>query len=101
MGLKDVLEKMKLVESDEPAPVRVPTSLPPPRPHSASPPPPPQMKDVLKGVAAKPHVDEAALSKVAPETESTHWPAMNSWNVGTLPGRAAAAFSRLCVMSGG
>ena len=62
MGLKDVLEKMKLVEVDEPAPA--PAAAAPRPPAGKSPPPPPQMKDVLKGVAA-PRVDEAALSKAA------------------------------------
>jgi hypothetical protein len=66
MGLKDVLEKMKLVEADDSAPARVPPPLPPKVHAGMSPPPPPQMKDVLKAVGAKPPVDEAALSKAAP-----------------------------------
>jgi hypothetical protein len=65
MGLKDVLEKMKLVEADDAAPARAAVA-PPPRPHGGPPPPPPpKMKEVLKGVPA-PHVDEAALAKAAP-----------------------------------
>ena len=41
------------------------------------------------------------LSNVLPETESTHSPAMNSWNVFVPPGSAAAAFSRMSVMAAG
>ena len=66
MGLKEVLEKMKLVELEEAAP-----AAPTPRAAAGSPPPPPPrpgvtrtpvMADVLKSTP-KPTVDEAALGK--------------------------------------
>src|SRR5262245_42106207 len=74
MGLKEVLEKMKLVEIDE----SETPSAPMPRSPAGSPPPPPPratsggaarpgaappMHDVLKG-APKPAADDAAMSKV-------------------------------------
>jgi hypothetical protein len=64
VGLKEVLEKMKLVEVEEgpEAPVaRVPSASPP-----APPPPPragaaPAMADVLRSAPPRPKIDEAAL----------------------------------------
>src|SRR5437764_14366687 len=70
MGLKEVLEKMKIVEGDA-------SAAPPPVPHVASrsgaPPPPPlpkpsarhaSMEDVLKSVPPPAKIDEKALSAV-------------------------------------
>ena len=78
MGLKEVLEKMKLVEIEDSG---VPVSAAP-RPSVASPPPPPMrsgsasprpgtppMKDVLGSVPA-PKLDEAALSKAKTGSDS-------------------------------
>lgn len=75
MGLKEMLEKMKLVELEgqaeaepQPAPARPAASAAPPprRPTSTAPPAGrPAMADVLKGVE-QPRVDEAAFSKAAP-----------------------------------
>lgn len=71
MGLKEVLEKMKIVEVEEAA--ATPSGAP--RPGPASPPPPPRgaaptggrpapsMGDVLKNVPAPPKIDEKALPK--------------------------------------
>ena len=74
MGLKEVLEKMKLVEVEEaeaPAPPQPPArpggtvSPPPPRRPGAPPPPPPpgrpNLGEVMKSVAPPKAVDESAL----------------------------------------
>jgi hypothetical protein len=66
MGLKGILEKMKLVESDEPAPeasvaaIRaVPSSSPTRKPAGPSAPPPP-MKDIIQRVPPA-RIDEQSL----------------------------------------
>jgi hypothetical protein len=76
MGLKEVLEKMKLVELEaaEPAapasPVPSRPGAPPlPRP-SAAPRGAPPMADVLKSAPAKPKIDEAAAGKVKTGADS-------------------------------
>ena len=67
MGLKGILEKMKLVESDEPeaeasvAAVRAVPSSTAPRKPVAPQPPPPSMKDIIHRVPA-PRLDEQSLS---------------------------------------
>src|SRR5688500_12845769 len=67
MGLKEVLEKMKLVEVDEAAAptMRTPSAAPPPPARSASSPSParkPSMDEVLRTTpAAAPRIDEKAL----------------------------------------
>jgi hypothetical protein len=58
MGLKEVLEKMKIVEPDE-------SAAPPPPPPAPPRPPvrrPPEMADVLKGAPPRPRMDEQALA---------------------------------------
>ncbi len=67
MGLKGILEKMKLVESDEPAAeasvaaIRaVPSSAPARRPGIPQPPPPPAMKDIIQRVPPA-RIDEQSL----------------------------------------
>jgi hypothetical protein len=79
MGLKEVLEKMKLVELEQapdvpaaPSAPRPPAGSPPlPRPSSvprgAAPPP---MADVLKSAPAKAKLDDAAASKVKTGADS-------------------------------
>lgn len=66
MGLKDVLEKMKLVEAEEPA--EPPAPSPPPPPAGARPRGPapgrPSMSEILQRVPA-PRADEPALAKAA------------------------------------
>src|SRR5262245_29891985 len=76
MGLKEVLEKMKLVELEEeatPSP-RVPTGSPappPPPPRAGAPrPPAPAMQDLLKGAAPRPKIDEGALGATAAKAGS-------------------------------
>jgi hypothetical protein len=74
MGLKEVLEKMKLVEVEEseaaeaevPPPPAVRPSVPPP-PRSAASPPARRlsMDEVLKPVGGRPKIDESALSAAA------------------------------------
>jgi hypothetical protein len=73
MGLKDLLEKMKLVEFEESeaATTAKPVGAPPPPPprRGGSPPPPattrPSLTDVVKDAGAQPKVDEAALARAA------------------------------------
>lgn len=67
MGLKGILEKMKLVESDEPAPApdvaavrAVPSSTAPRRPQTPAA-PPPSMKDIIHRVPP-PRLDEQSLA---------------------------------------
>ena len=67
MGLKGILEKMKLVESDEPAAeasvaaIRaVPSSAPARRPGTPPAPPPPAMKDIIQRVPPA-RIDEQSL----------------------------------------
>lgn len=79
MGLKEVLEKMKIVESEEasgaPRPPMRPMSAPPPPPppRAGAPPHRPAMDEVLKSVP-KTKIDEAALPPAkegdAPDFES-------------------------------
>lgn len=77
MGLKDLLEKMKLVEFEEaeaaasaPPAARPSASAPPPPPRRAGAPsstaPRPSLEEIVKGAtAAAPKVDEAALARAA------------------------------------
>jgi len=71
MGLKEVLEKMKIVEAaDEmsapPPPVARPANMPPPPPppRAGGAARPPHMNDVLRNVPPPPRIDESALPAV-------------------------------------
>ena len=72
MGLKDVLEKMKLVETgDDDAAVSSPSPAPPPMARRPTPPPAPRASASIGDIVQKtppPALDETALPKGSAET---------------------------------
>jgi len=100
MGLKGILEKMKLVESDEP-PVEVPSTpkaagsapgrRPAPGPASA----PPSMKDIIHRVP-EPRLDEQSL---APGTEIPDFPSIYKASGIQDPSHGFTAYKVLEILS--
>ncbi len=100
MGLKDVLEKMKLVEAD--APREPPAPSPPPPPAGARPrgstPGRPSMNEILQRVPA-PRADEPALAKAAGGDAVPDFPAIYEASGVKGPAHGFSAYKVLEILS--